>query len=219
MSTVVVYVHGLWLNGWEATWLRRRLSRQLKCATRRFTYPSVTADLNANARALGRFLAATPADTLHLVAHSLGGLVILDFFESVLSSGGLLQNGRPLPPGRIVLLGSPVRGSRSARRLAQLPFGKSMMGKTMDALLPTPGERHWRGGRDLGIIAGDLSLGMGRLLGAIDAPNDGTVLIEETRMMGALQHVTLRVSHSGMVFSAAVARQIAAFLSNGSFAP
>jgi pimeloyl-ACP methyl ester carboxylesterase len=209
MSTVVVYVHGLWLNGWEGAWLRRRLSRQLKCATRRFAYPSVTADLNANARALGRFLAATPADTLHLVGHSLGGLVILELF----------RNGSPLPPGRVVLLGSPVRGSRSAQRLAQLPFGKRIMGMSGDALSPAPGERHWQGGRDLGIIAGHLSLGMGRLLGAIDAPNDGTVLIEETRMIGALQHVNLPVSHSGMVFSAVVARQIAAFLRDGRFAP
>jgi pimeloyl-ACP methyl ester carboxylesterase len=209
MSTVVVYVHGLWLNGWEGAWLRRRLSRQLECATRRFAYPSVTADLNANARALGRFLAATPADTLHLVGHSLGGLVILELF----------RNGSPLPPGRVVLLGSPVRGSRSAQRLAQLPFGKRIMGMSGDALSPAPGERHWQGGRDLGIIAGHLSLGMGRLLGAIDAPNDGTVLIEETRMIGALQHVNLPVSHSGMVFSAVVARQIAAFLRDGRFAP
>ena len=103
MSTVVVYVHGLWLNGWEGAWLRRRLSRQLKCATRRFAYPSVTADLNANARALGRFLAATPADTLHLVGHSLGGLVILELF----------RNGSPLPPGRVVLLGSASRARGS----------------------------------------------------------------------------------------------------------
>jgi pimeloyl-ACP methyl ester carboxylesterase len=214
MSTVVVYVHGLWLNGWEAAWLRRRLSRQLECATRLFRYPSVTADLTANARALARFLAATPAHTLHLVGHSLGGLVILEFFESVLAAGGL---GRP-PPGRIVLLGSPVRGSRSARRLGQSSFGRWLMGLTANEALITPRERHWNGVRDVGIIAGDLPFGMGRLLGQIDAPNDGTVLVEETRLEGAAEHMNLRVSHSGMMFSAAVARQTAAFLSNGRFA-
>src|ERR1700678_2766001 len=135
MNATVVYVHGLWLNGWEGAWLCRRLSRQLKCAARRFAYSSITAELNANARSLGQFLAATPADTLHLVGHSFGGLVILDFFESVLSASGLLENGLLLPPGRVVLLGSPVRGSRSARRLAQLPFGKRMMGMALNALL------------------------------------------------------------------------------------
>jgi ADP-ribose pyrophosphatase YjhB (NUDIX family) len=87
--------------------------------------PIAPSDLNANARALGRFLAATPADTLHLVGHSLGGLVILDFFESFCRRADCCRTARPLPPGRIVLLGSPVRGSRSAQRLAQLPFGKS----------------------------------------------------------------------------------------------
>ena len=51
----------------------------------------------------------------------------------------------------------------------------------------------------------------------IDAPNDGTVLVEETYLAGAKEHVTLRVSHSGMMLSAAVARKTAAFLRSGSF--
>ncbi len=71
--------------------------------------------------ALGAFLGATRADTLHLVGHSLGGLVILKLFER----GG----GADLPPGRIVLLGPPLRGSRAARNLARLPFGKTILGR------------------------------------------------------------------------------------------
>ncbi len=33
-----------------------------------------------------------------------------------------------LPPGRIVLLGSPLRGSRAAQNLARLPFGRTNHG-------------------------------------------------------------------------------------------
>ena len=52
MTTVVVYVHGLWQRGGESVWLRRRLSQDLKAEARTFSYPSVAADASSNARAL-----------------------------------------------------------------------------------------------------------------------------------------------------------------------
>jgi pimeloyl-ACP methyl ester carboxylesterase len=217
VSAVVVYVHGLWLSGRESVWLRRRLSSELGAEARAFTYPSVRAKITDNAIALGRQLAAIRTDTLHLVGHSLGGLVILKLFELSHPVHGLLGDGWALPPGRVVLLGSPVRGSRSAQRLSRLPFGKNIMGVTVREALLTPSARHWDGARDLGIIAGNLGLGLGRLLGRMGAPNDGTVLVEETRLADATAHLTLRVSHSGMVFSAVVAERTAAFLRDGRF--
>ena len=105
-GTVIVYVHGLWLSGRESLWLRRRLARDLEATTAAFSYPSVTAGIAANARSLARFLAQIPADTLHLVGHSFGGLVILKLFED--------ENAVRLPPGRIVLMGSPLCGSPKA---------------------------------------------------------------------------------------------------------
>ena len=81
MRTVIVYVHGLWLSGGEALWLRRRLAQDLDADARAFSYPSVAADATTNARALAKFLTAMRADTLHLVGHSLGGLVILRALE------------------------------------------------------------------------------------------------------------------------------------------
>ncbi len=203
----------------NAALLRCRLSRQLGCETRVFRYPSVSADLSANAHALAGFLGALRADTLHLVGHSLGGVVILKCFASELSAQGLQSDGRPLPPGRIVLLASPVRGSRAAQRLARLPFGKSIMGMSADEALLTSRESHWNSGRELGVIAGDLAFGFGRLLGPLHAPSDGTVLVEETRLTGAKAQLTLPVSHSGMMVSATVARHTAAFLRDGRFEP
>jgi ABC-type transporter Mla maintaining outer membrane lipid asymmetry ATPase subunit MlaF len=76
----------------------------------------------------------------------------------------------------------------------------------------------WNGGRELGVIAGASGHGLGRLLGPLREPNDGTVLVEETDLPGASDQVTLNTSHSGMVFSGAVARQVAAFLRDGRFA-
>ena len=212
MTTVVVYVHGLWQRGGESVWLRRRLSQDLKAEARTFSYPSVTADASSNARALAKFLSAIRADTLHLVGHSLGGLVILKLFED-----GPEAQAR-LPPGRIVLLGSPLQGSRTAQKLARLPFGKRIMGLGVAEELLGSRQRRWNGARDLGVIAGDLGVGFGRLVGTLGGPSDGTILVEETELDGTADRVVLRVSHTGMLFSAPVARAAGAFLSTGRFA-
>jgi pimeloyl-ACP methyl ester carboxylesterase len=220
MRTVVVYVHGLWLKGGESLLLRRRLSRALQAESRVFPYTSVGVGVTDIAMALGRYLGTIETDTLHLVAHSMGGLVVLKLFElSPVPEGPLAGVAQGLPPGRIVLTGSPVRGSRSAERLARLPFGRALLGPTASNLLLTPREPRWQGGRDLGVIAGDLPLGLGRLLGPMAAPNDGTVWFDETQLPGAAEQLRVRVSHTGMVYSAEVARQVAAFLKDGRFEP
>jgi pimeloyl-ACP methyl ester carboxylesterase len=216
VRTVVVYVHGLWLNGWESLLLRQRLSRQLNCTAMSFPYASVGAGLEENVRALAGFLGGLNAETLHLVGHSMGGSVILDLFEGNAARSAPVAG--KLPPGRIVLLGSPVRGSRAARNLSQLPFGRRMLGLTAHEVLLPVRHRQWRGERELGIIAGTVPMGFGRFMGHFDAPSDGTVLVEETRMHGAKQHLSMRTTHSGMVYSAPIARQIASFLRDGRFA-
>jgi pimeloyl-ACP methyl ester carboxylesterase len=212
MSTLVVYVHGLWLTGIEGGLLRKRLAKDLGAETRAFSYASVTWGMTANAQALGRYLSELRADTLHLVGHSLGGLVILKLFES--------GEGAGLPPGRIVLLGSPLNGSRAAQNLARLRFGKKLLGRGVHEELLSPSEpqreRRWNGQRELGVIAGSLSLGLGRLVG-VGTGSDGTILVDETRLSGMSQHLVLKVSHTGLPFSPTVAQQTGAFLSSGSF--
>ncbi|MDP9008819.1 MAG: alpha/beta fold hydrolase [Pseudomonadota bacterium] len=208
MSTVVVYVHGLWLTGIEGGILRKRLAKTLSAETRAFSYASVNSSVAANAQALANFLSELRADTLHLVGHSLGGLVILKLFES---------DTARLPPGRIVLLGSPLNGSRAARNLARLPLGKKILGRGVDEELLRERERRWKGQRDLGVIAGSLGVGLGRLVGVRGDLSDGTILVDETRLPGMSQHLVLKVSHSGLPFSAAVARQTGAFLMSGNF--
>ena len=209
MCTVIVYVHGLWQGGAESAWLRWRLAHDFDAKTVAFSYPSVGSDTTTNAKALAKYLSEIRADTLHLIGHSLGGLVILRLFET--------EEGARIAPGRIVLMGSPLRGSLTAQNLARLPFGRHIMGAgAVEELLATR-ERRWKGPRDLGVIAGDLAFGLGGLVGRLPAPNDGTVLIEETELEGTADHIVLRVSHTGMLFSAEVARQAGAFFRTGRF--
>lgn len=206
---MIVYVHGLWLSGNEAGILLRRLARQLNAKTRAFSYASMTSSISDSARALATFLREQRADTLHLVGHSLGGLVILKLFEN--------GEDAQLPPGRIVLLGSPLNGSRAAQNLARLPFGRNIMGRGVREELLTERQRRWTGQRELGVIAGSVEIGLGRLVGVHGAPSDGTIFVEETRLPGILEHLVLRVSHTALPWSSTVARQTAAFLSDGNF--
>jgi pimeloyl-ACP methyl ester carboxylesterase len=211
VSTVIVYVHGLWQSGAESVLLRRRLARDLDADAVAFSYPSVAANAGANAGALAKYLCAIRADTLHLVGHSLGGVVILKSFEES------AEMQARLPPGRIVVMGSPLRGSRTARNLARLPFGRKIMGMTVGQELMTPRERAWKSVRELGVIAGDVGFGLGRLVGSLGGPSDGTILLEETEIDGAADRVVLRVSHTGMLFSPVVARAVGVFLKTGRF--
>jgi len=133
--------------------------------------------------------------------------VILETFES---------HGE-LPQGRVVLLGSPVQGSHAARAVAAWSLGPHLLGRLAAAELTRREPRIWRGARELGIIAGSRSAGMGRLFADLPAPNDGTVAVDETQIAGAKEHVVLDVSHTGMLLSSSVADAVVRFLERGAF--
>jgi Alpha/beta hydrolase family len=209
MRTTVVYVHGLWMTGLEGEVLRRRLAWSLDARAPIFAYRSATADVAANALRLAVFLAKLQTDTLHLVGHSLGGLIILRSLESKIAQS--------LPPGRVVILGSPLSGSRAAHSLARWRFGKFIMGRTAREELLQDHVRQWRSERELGIIAGSRQVGLGRIVNQFDASSDGTIFVDETYIEGMKQHLIMNVSHSGMPFSQAVAQQTANFLAEGRF--
>jgi pimeloyl-ACP methyl ester carboxylesterase len=206
-STAIVFVHGLWLTGVESTLLRRRLGVQLGCSTSAFHYPSVTSSMDEVLARLHEFVSALRAETLHFIGHSLGGIVVLRYLES----------RSDVVSGRAVLLGSPLAGSRAAQGLARWPLGATILGRNIEAEVLKPQLRRWDGRRDLGVIAGDLSLGLGRLVGDLAGPNDGTVAVAETHLPGATDHIVLPISHTGMLISTAVAHQAAHFLAHGRF--
>jgi hypothetical protein len=117
---------------------------------------------------------------------------------------------------RIVLLGVPYNGIGAAEQLGRFRFGRSLLGRSIgDALnRPSPSPP---ADVELGVIAGDVPAGMGRLVARLPGPNDGVVRVDETRVPGARDAVVLHVSHSGMLVSAAVARATCAFLGVGLF--
>ena len=206
-AAAVVYVHGLWMTGAESIWLRRRLARELGYQLRVFRYASVGSPPAHVIAALRDTIAAIEAPRVHLLGHSLGGLMILRCLERY-----------PMAqPGRVVLLGAPVAGSRAARRLGRSKLGRRLLGAVSAEELLVERAPRWNVGRELGIIAGTMSLGFGRLLLKFDEDNDGTVAVSETRLAGAAGFLPLPVTHSGMLWSASVARETGSFLEYGSF--
>ena len=206
-SATVILVHGLWMSGFELTVLRRRLhAAQLRTAA--FNYASMSRPMSVHARALIDFARAQQTDQLHFVGHSLGGIAILR----------ALQLTEDLPPGRAVLLGSPLQGSRAAQGIAsKLSFGRAILGKSIYEECIDCQSREWTGQREVGVIAGSSRRGLGRLFANFEGEHDGTVLVEETQLPGAKDHVVLPASHSGLVFSGDVANQAVHFLTHGQF--
>ena len=203
-ATVVV-VHGLWMTGAVLTLQRVWLARcGYRVAT--FSYPSLRLGLDQIASRLARFVAGLNARP-HFVGHSLGGLVVLNMLALDLEALA----------GRVVLLGSPIAGSRAAEQIIRSSAGQVLVGR---ALLDWASERGATVADrfEVGMIAGTRRFGVGRFLARLPLPNDGVVCLDETFMPGLRDHVIMPVSHSGMIVSLRVTRQICNFLELGHFA-
>ncbi|HEX7965396.1 MAG TPA: alpha/beta fold hydrolase [Gammaproteobacteria bacterium] len=205
MAETVVFIHGLYMVGLELALLRRRVARG-GFETRQFSYRSVSRGPAQNAQALGAYLQAIRAERLHLVAHSLGGLVILRMFEQ----------GVALPPGRVVFMGSPVRGSRAAAYLTQKGLHWAI-GKAGPGGLAARHEPRWTEPRELGVIAGTHEFAINPMNFGLTSPHDGMVEVAETHIEGAKDTATIHSNHTGMLFTRELARQVTAFLREGMF--
>jgi pimeloyl-ACP methyl ester carboxylesterase len=206
-GAIIVFVHGAIVNGWEMTPLRRRLKR-LGYGVRQFHWPSVRAGLDENVERLGKFIAETDADTVHVVAHSMGGVLTRQLFE----------RGPDPRPGRLVAIGSPLTDCWVGRRYAGLRGpGPWLVGRSVRDYIGKPIDPVWRGTREFGVIAGTYPFGAGSLFRNMPAPSDGVILLEETWLAGITDHATFHLNHFGMLFSRRCTAAVARFLATGKF--
>jgi pimeloyl-ACP methyl ester carboxylesterase len=203
MNPPVLLLHGIWnARAWVGPLAWRLRARGFNVDT--FGYSSVFGGPDvAVPQLLERLKDSGPVS---LVGHSLGGLVALE----------ALRQQPDLPVSRVVCLGSPLRGSGTARSLADHGWSLAL-GRSSELLLD--GLPAWEGRAQVGLIAGSVPHGLGSLLGAIGEASDGTVALDETHLPGLADHCVVPASHSGLVFSPEAARQTAAFLRDGRFRP
>lgn len=205
MREAVILVHGVWSNGADMWRLRRRLS-QAGYECYHFNYHVWSQPPAELAARLRLQLETLNVPITHFVGHSYGGIILMHLFDQTPA----------ISNGRIVLLGSPVNGSKVGRRLMRTPLTRWVLGKSPQRGLAGDVPA-WRGWQDIGIIAGTFPLGVGLVAGCPEAPHDGTVAVSEAQLRGATDFITLPVSHTGMLLSSRVAHEVCVFLRTGRF--
>ncbi|MBI3375843.1 MAG: alpha/beta fold hydrolase [Betaproteobacteria bacterium] len=206
MARDVFLVHGLWMPGMLMSPLAARIARA-GFRSHVFDYAGRDRTLEVHAERLLRFIdERAHIGPVHLVAHSMGGRVVLE----------ALRRAPELPVASVLLLGTPVNGCFAGRRLARHGWGRWMLGASeqvwREHSAPT-----WNRAAPLGVIAGSRPVGLARALGRLTGTNDGVAMLEETALQGMSARLVMPVGHSEMLISARVARQVVAFLTDGKF--
>lgn len=204
MPAPVLILHGLWMRAPAMQPLARRL-RADGFAPSTFDYASRGVDPEHSCQRLADRIATFDGEPVHLVGHSLGGLIAVE----------TLARHAGLPVGRVVCLGSPLNGASAAVGLARHRGSRWFLGRSAPLLQRGAGLD--RVGVPVGMVAGTQGVGLGRMFARFEGPHDGTVALDETRADGLADHVTLATSHSGLLFSKRAAVLAGRFLRDGRF--
>lgn len=149
------------------------------------------------------------AEKVHFVTHSLGGIVLRQYL-STNSIEGL---------GRTVMLAPPNQGSQVVDKLKFWPGYKLLngpagmqLGTDAQSLPPLLGPANF----ELGVIAGTRSINwiLSTLLPGTD---DGKVTVENTKLEGMADHISIAASHPFIMRDARAIHQVLFFLSHGRF--
>lgn len=154
---------------------------------------------------------STPNGKVHLIGHSMGGLVIR----------AVLKNYRPSNLGRVIMIGTPNNGSQVADLLKTVPLYQRLYGPAGQQLITDQSgflDIFGPVDFDLGIIAGNRTIDpVSSLLIGYRNPNDGKVTVESTKLEGAADHIVVAANHTFFPSSKVMWQQAEAFLSNGLF--
>jgi pimeloyl-ACP methyl ester carboxylesterase len=207
---VVVLLHGLGRSSQSMRSMERYLAGH-GYRVLNLRYPSRQAGLRElveNLRWQLEYARLAPDRPVHFVAHSAGGMVARVFLDSY-----------EFPVGRVVLLAPPNRGSALAAALRDSALVRRLLGPLLDefaegprslpARLPPPDY-------PVGVIAGTRSA-LPFFSKLIPGDDDGIVGVDETRLDGMADFLTVERSHTWIMSSLEVQRQTLSFLRTGRF--
>lgn len=208
-NTTVVLIHGWGAHGVLMSYLARRL-RAAGFTTLSLSYPSMWRSPADNADYLYHRIQSIRTPAVHLLGHSLGGIILLHILRRYNLGAGC----------RLVLLGVPVQGCALARRARQSAAGRWLLNALVDPLDPSPLKiipfEHSPERSSIGIIAGTRNFGLlARLFGST-LNGDGVIELSETVLEGSAR-CELPCSHTGLLFSPQCATEVCCFLRSGVF--
>lgn len=201
----VLLLHGAWMNPMVMAYLAHIL-RGEGFAAHALGYRTMRDPLEAHLARVAKRIAQLEAPVVHLVGHSLGGVIIMRY----------LQRLADRRVRRAVLLGAPIAGCRAAAGFAERAGGELMMGQSL-AMWREPVDVSVDPRYEIGAIAGTRALGLGAVVTRLPMPNDGVVCVDETRFPALRDHIEFPVGHTLMLVSSRVARQTVSFLKIGAF--
>lgn len=208
----IILLHGLGRSHHSLSKIEAELSRQSYIVVNK-DYPSLKHPIEYLADdVLGpeiKRINEAPPSKIHFVTHSMGGIVVRYY----------LSRHPPTNLGRVVMLSPPNQGSELVDFMRQTPsFWKFLgpaaleLGTDKDSLPQKLGRPRF----ELGVIAGNkthnpLSSVM------LDGPDDGTVTVKSTQIIGMRDFIVLPCSHFSIMKSEEAIEQILYFLEYGTF--
>ena len=201
----VILLHGLWMKGFAMRYIGHKL-KNAGYNVHYFSYNSVSTSDDDILKRLDYVIKKNSSGPLFFVAHSLGGLLLMQY----------LRRHPQTPLSAAVLLASPVNGSLAAKCLSETGLGRFMLGKNGSLLISGV---EYSGAGKIGLIAGSVGIGLGRLICKLEKPCDGAVSVSETRATWLSHHLVLKQNHAGMLFSPTVMSNILHYFSDNNFYP
>lgn len=207
----VVLLHGLGRTSYSMSSVEDSLAKDGYIVINN-SYPSTEKNIQQLASVVGDGISAckkSGAHSIHFVTHSLGGILVRQYFQS-----NVVAEAK-----RVVMLGPPNHGSEVATKkkdqwwykMATGPAGQELgieANSMPNQLKSVPLE--------IGIIAGTESLDPW-FAGVVPKPNDGKVSVASAKLAEMKDFITVPHSHTFIANAEVVSNQIKLFLKQGHF--
>lgn len=201
---LVVLIHGLARTQASMRLLSMRLQRAgfrtafARYDSRRMRLDEAVATVAQQIERIGR------GGALHLVGHSLGGVVALR-----------VKHERPdLGVHRVVQLGSPNRGSAAARTLSEMRLAREFFGPVLDELSRDMSIEHDPDPDVMAVAGASMPRWLSQRYG-IHGTNDGLVSVRSAWGWAAGKRLRVESIHGWLPLSAEVAQDVVTFLRTG----